>query len=85
MEATFKDVSEKVSAGGKAGTIKMTDEEALILYKYYKQATVGDNNTSKPGMLNFTAKAKWNAWESEKGTKKEDAMTKYVQAAQKYL
>lgn len=31
-------------------------------YKYYKQGTVGDVNTARPGMLDFTGKAKWDAW-----------------------
>ncbi|EPS92457.1 hypothetical protein FOMPIDRAFT_131402 [Fomitopsis schrenkii] len=47
-------------------------------YKYYKQATVGDVNTARPGMLDFVGKAKWDAWESVEGTIKEEARTKYI-------
>ena len=35
----------------------------------YFQATVGDVNTTRPGMLDFTGKAKWDAWNSKKGKK----------------
>lgn len=31
------------------------------------QANVGDCNTDKPGMLDFTGKAKWEAWNALKG------------------
>uniref|UniRef100_A0A0K0FY38 Acyl-CoA-binding protein (inferred by orthology to a human protein) n=1 Tax=Strongyloides venezuelensis TaxID=75913 RepID=A0A0K0FY38_STRVS len=55
-----------------------TNDELLHLYALYKQATVGDNNTSKPGMLDMKGKAKWNAWVEKKGLSKEDAETEYI-------
>mgnify|MGYP003972261451 CR=1 FL=1 len=55
-----------------------SNQEKLVLYKFFKQATVGDVNTSRPGMLDFAGKAKWDAWESVKGTTKVDAETKYI-------
>ncbi|OJT02250.1 Acyl-CoA-binding protein [Trametes pubescens] len=63
----------------KEGPIQPTQDEQLYFYKYYKQATVGDVNTSRPGMLDFVGKAKWDAWKSVEGTSKEDAQTKYVE------
>jgi diazepam-binding inhibitor (GABA receptor modulating acyl-CoA-binding protein) len=39
--------------------LKLSDNELLEVYGLYKQATVGDNTTSKPGMLDFKGKAKW--------------------------
>ncbi|XP_030656841.1 acyl-CoA-binding protein isoform X4 [Nomascus leucogenys] len=32
----------------------------------------------RPGMLDFTGKAKWDAWNELKGTTKEDAMKAYI-------
>jgi len=58
---------------------KPTDEELLFLYGLYKQATVGDCNTSRPGMLDFKGKAKWDAWDGRKGMSQDDAKTKYVE------
>ncbi|EDO49351.1 predicted protein, partial [Nematostella vectensis] len=46
---------------------KPDDTEMLEVYALYKQATVGDINTARPGMLDFTGKAKWDAWEKKKG------------------
>ncbi|XP_013881573.1 acyl-CoA-binding protein [Austrofundulus limnaeus] len=58
---------------------KPQDDEMLKLYSLFKQATVGDVNTARPGMLDFTGKAKWDAWEKQKGKNKEDAMNEYIQ------
>tara|TARA_B100000401_G_scaffold401589_1_gene314006 strand:- start:58 stop:330 length:273 start_codon:yes stop_codon:yes gene_type:complete len=52
--------------------------EKTFLYKYYKQATFGDVNISKPtGLFNITDKQKWEAWNSVKGTTKNDAKKIY--------
>lgn len=46
---------------------RQSNEEKLALYSLYKQATVGDVNTTRPGMFDMQGKAKWDAWESKKG------------------
>ncbi|XP_028993387.1 acyl-CoA-binding protein isoform X2 [Betta splendens] len=61
---------------------KPTNEEMLQIYALFKQATVGDVNTARPGMLDFTGKAKWDAWEKQKGKVKEDAMNEYINLAE---
>uniref|UniRef100_A0A8C9S9C1 Acyl-CoA-binding protein n=1 Tax=Scleropages formosus TaxID=113540 RepID=A0A8C9S9C1_SCLFO len=58
--------------------VKPTDAEMLEIYSLYKQTTVGDVNTARPGMLDFAGKAKWDAWEKKKGMSKEDAMKAYI-------
>jgi len=55
-----------------------SNDEILETYALYKQITVGDNNTEKPGLFDFKGKAKWDAWNSKKGMFKSDAMQKYV-------
>uniref|UniRef100_A0A4W5K3T6 Diazepam binding inhibitor (GABA receptor modulator, acyl-CoA binding protein) n=1 Tax=Hucho hucho TaxID=62062 RepID=A0A4W5K3T6_9TELE len=57
---------------------KPADAEMLRVYALFKQAKVGDVNTTRPGMLDFTGKAKWDAWEKEKGKSKEDARKEYI-------
>ncbi|KAF7480550.1 acyl-CoA-binding protein isoform X1 [Marmota monax] len=54
------------------------DDEMLFIYSHFKQATVGDINTERPGILDFKGKAKWDAWNQLKGTSKESAMKAYV-------
>ncbi|KAK6166940.1 hypothetical protein SNE40_023536 [Patella caerulea] len=74
MSAAFNQAAEDV----KKLTKKPEDKEMLEIYSLYKQATVGDVNTERPGMLDFTGKAKWDAWSARKGTSKEDAEKAYI-------
>eukprot|EP00049_Salpingoeca_infusionum_P001006 m.44153 g.44153 ORF g.44153 m.44153 type:complete len:99 (-) comp10822_c0_seq1:246-542(-) len=55
-----------------------SNDTKLGFYKYFKQATVGDNTTSQPWAVQLEARAKWDAWTSVKGMSKEDAMKAYV-------
>ncbi|EDL88005.1 rCG63153, partial [Rattus norvegicus] len=51
----------------------------LFIYSHFKQATVGDVNTDRPGLLDLKGKAKWDLWNKLKGTSKENAMKTYVE------
>ncbi|XP_078480490.1 acyl-CoA-binding protein-like [Lampetra planeri] len=53
------------------------------LYGLYKQATVGDVNLDRPGILDFTGRGKWDAWKAKKGLSKEEAMAAYVDVVEK--
>ena len=57
---------------------KADDDTLLLLYSFYKQATVGDNNTEKPSFFNFKASKKWEAWNSLKGFSKTVAQGQYI-------
>jgi diazepam-binding inhibitor (GABA receptor modulating acyl-CoA-binding protein) len=46
---------------------KPSDNDLLTLYGLFKQGIHGDNETPKPGMLDFKGKAKWEAWTQNKG------------------
>lgn len=59
-------------------TERPTNEEFLELYGLFKQATVGDNNTSKPGMFDMKGSFKWKAWKEKSGMSSEDASDAYV-------
>jgi acyl-CoA-binding protein len=55
-----------------------SDNDMLALYALYKQATEGDVSGKKPGMFDFVARAKFEAWEGLKGTSADDAMQSYI-------
>ncbi|KAI7809025.1 endozepine, partial [Triplophysa rosa] len=74
LQAAFQKAAEEV----KHLKAKPTDAEMLEIYSLYKQATVGDVNTARPGMLDFAGKAKWDAWEAKKGISKEAAREAYI-------
>lgn len=50
----------------------------LKIYSLYKQGSVGDNADKKPGFSDMVGRAKWDAWNSLKGTSTDDAMQQYV-------
>lgn len=55
------------------------DNDVLLeLYALYKQGTSGDVQGSRPGMMDFKGRAKYDAWAKRKGMSKNDAMEKYV-------
>jgi acyl-CoA-binding protein len=55
------------------------DNQTLLqIYALFKQATVGDVNTKRPGMTDFVGRAKWDAWEKLKGASTEEAMQAYI-------
>jgi len=53
-------------------------DKLLELYALFKQGTTGDATGSRPGMMDFKGRAKWDAWASKKGTTKDAAMEAYV-------
>jgi diazepam-binding inhibitor (GABA receptor modulator, acyl-CoA-binding protein) len=54
------------------------DNELLELYGVYKQATMGDNNQSEPGFLDFKGKSKHASWLKNKGKDKYDSEVEYI-------
>ena len=62
----------------KSLTERPSNEEFLNLYGLYKQATVGDNKTSKPGMFDMKGQFKWKAWKDKSGISKDAAAEEYV-------
>lgn len=60
-------------------------ETMLQLYSLFKQATKGDVSGKKPGMLDFVGKAKYEAWETQKGKSSETAKKDYVALVTKLL
>ena len=54
------------------------NEDLLELYALYKQGTAGDVSGSRPGLIDFAGRAKYDAWSKLQGVSTDDAMTKYV-------
>ena len=59
-------------------TERPSNEEFLELYGLFKQATVGDNKTSKPGMFDMKGSFKWKAWKDKSSMSQDDASEAYV-------
>ncbi|KAK9889588.1 hypothetical protein WA026_006961 [Henosepilachna vigintioctopunctata] len=57
---------------------KPSDQDLLELYGLFKQATVGNNTTSRPGLLDLKGKAKWDSWTSKKDLDQDAAKEQYI-------
>jgi acyl-CoA-binding protein len=75
------------SAQGRVKTLsaKPGPIQLLRLYSLYKQATVGDAAGARPGLTDFTARAKYDAWAMLRGTPSDVAMTAYIGAVDALL
>jgi len=60
-----------------------SNEQLLELYALYKQTTEGDVKGSRPGFLDLTGRAKYDAWATKKGTGADKAMQAYVDLVEK--
>lgn len=77
LQEQFEEVAKKLQDKPEAAT-GLSDEKKLEIYSLYKQGSIGDVNTDRPGMLDFKGKAKWDAWNARKGTPKEEAQQAYI-------
>ena len=60
-------------------TTKPGNMVLLQLYALYKQGTDGDAGPDRPGGFDFKAIAKYDAWNSLRGTSKDGARQQYVE------
>jgi acyl-CoA-binding protein len=74
LEEKFADAQKRVKELKSAPS----NDTLLELYALYKQGTVGDVQGSRPGMIDFKGRAKFDAWAKKKGTAKDAAITAYV-------
>ena len=59
-------------------TSRPSNENLLLLYALFKQATEGDVTGERPGGFDFKAIAKYDAWTEVKGKSTDEAMREYV-------
>lgn len=75
----LKEAFDNAVAASKTLPSRPDNETLLQLYSLFKQATEGDiNKDNPPGMFDFVAKAKFDAWLKLQGTPPENAMEQYV-------
>lgn len=77
LEGMFDAAVQRVRTGEPIPDI--ANSTRLLYYALYKQATVGDCTTARPGMFDWKGRAKWDAWKELEGTSKHDAMRRYIQ------
>ena len=79
LKEKFENASDEV----KKLASRPDSESLLALYAYYKQATVGDVQGKRPGMLDITGRKKYDAWADKQGLNETSAMNEYIALVQK--
>ncbi|CAM9344920.1 unnamed protein product [Hapterophycus canaliculatus] len=58
--------------------LTLSSDQRLELYSLFKQATEGDCEDPKPGLIDLVGRAKWGAWNRLRGMKPVEAMKSYL-------
>lgn len=64
---------------------KPDNDVLLRLYALYKQGSEGDVTGTRPGMFDFVAAAKFDAWEKLQGTSQAQAQEDYIKLVKRLL
>lgn len=70
FEQASKDVTQLSEAPDNVAKLK--------LYALYKQSTVGDCTGSRPGMMDFVGRAKYDVWKELSGKTTDEAKQMYI-------
>ncbi|CUR47140.1 Acyl-CoA-binding protein [Alloalcanivorax xenomutans] len=57
---------------------KPGNDDLLYLYAHFKQGSVGDVTSKRPGMLDMVGRAKYDAWAKLKGMDQDTARQNYI-------
>lgn len=74
LSAQFK----KAVTDSKKLSERPSNDVLLQIYALYKQATEGDVQGKRPGLMDMVGRAKYDAWAKLQGTETDDAMQQYV-------
>lgn len=65
---------------------KPANDDLLVLYSLFKQATAGEAASAKaPGRFDLVGKAKYQAWSKLAGMSADDAKLRYVETVDRLL
>ena len=81
LQARFQKASDDVTKMSKAPEAL----EKLKLYALYKQATAGDCEGKRPGIINPIGRAKFDAWKALEGASQDDARRQYAEFAESLI
>jgi diazepam-binding inhibitor (GABA receptor modulating acyl-CoA-binding protein) len=74
---------ERAGIAAKSLPQRPDNDTLLQLYALFKQGSAGDVSGDKPGLFNFVAAAKYEAWELLKGLSQDDAKNQYIDLVSK--
>ena len=78
ISADLQTAFDAAVAHSKTLTTRPDNQTLLQLYGLYKQGSAGDVSGERPGLTDFVARAKWDAWAARKGMPRAEAMQAYI-------
>ncbi|KAL7686148.1 putative acyl-CoA-binding protein, ACBP [Plasmopara halstedii] len=82
LEAKFQVAVDFVTT---RGNNKLTNEQKLLLYAFYKQASFGPCSVDKPSVVDMVGIAKWQSWKALGCLKQDVAKEYYAEWVQKFF
>ena len=76
--ASLQDQFDLASRDAQSLSSRPDNETLLRLYALFKQASEGDVSGPAPGIFDFKASAKYQAWSKLEGTSQDSAKKKYI-------
>ena len=74
----MSDAFSQAQADSKTLTKRPGNDDLLFLYAHFKQASSGDANGKRPGMMDMVGRAKFDAWAKLAGMDRKAAEQKYI-------
>ncbi len=81
LQDDFQSAQERVKTLSK----RPSNDTLLELYSLFKQASQGDVEGKRPGLLDLKGRAKYDAWAGRKGLSRDAAMEQYVALVNRLL
>ncbi|HOI66493.1 MAG TPA: acyl-CoA-binding protein [Thiomonas arsenitoxydans] len=78
ISAELQTAFDAAVAHSKTLTTRPDNQTLLQLYGLYKQGSAGDVSGERPGLTDFVARAKWDAWAARNGMPRAEAMQAYI-------
>jgi acyl-CoA-binding protein len=75
---SLKEQFDQAVADSKTLSERPDNSTMLKMYSLYKQATAGDVEGKRPGMMDMINRAKYDAWAEIKGKSADEAMQEYI-------
>ncbi|VDK55812.1 unnamed protein product [Anisakis simplex] len=69
---------QKFSMASISGPFIATNDDKLLFYSLFKQATIGQVNVPKPSFFSVVERYKWNAWNELGRMPQDEAKEKYI-------
>ncbi|CAI5456181.1 unnamed protein product [Caenorhabditis angaria] len=80
LQQKFDAAVEIIQKLPKTGPVSTSNDQKLTFYSLFKQATIGNVNTDRPGIFSIVERKKWDSWKELEGVSQDEAKERYIKA-----